>query len=102
MNILNSIGPFMKRLRSSASPDPVRDWLVLLTVSIIALAGIIVWNVWAFDTVANGGIIGKPAAKAPAAFNNSSLDTIHAVFSSRVEKEEKYITGAYRFIDPSQ
>ena len=49
---------FLKRLRFGSNPSPVRDWLIMLTFSILVLAGIVVWNIWTFDTVANGGAIG--------------------------------------------
>ncbi len=82
--------------------DPVRDWLTLLTLSIIALAAIIVWNAWTFDTVASGGVIGTPMTTTQPVFNHSSLDAIHTIFASRAAEEEKYVTGAYSFADPSQ
>jgi hypothetical protein len=91
-----------KRLKYSGYIDPARDWLVLLTLGAIALAGIVVWNVWAFDTVAQGGVIGAPASSAPPAFSRASLDAIHAVFEKRSAEEAKYETGTYRYSDPSQ
>ena len=102
MNIFNSIGSFLKRLRAGVHQDPARDWLILITFSTIALAGIIVWNVWAFDTVAKGGVIGAPVTGTPPIFSRSSLDTIRTIFASRAEEEAKYVTGAYRYVDPSQ
>ncbi|MDP2665613.1 MAG: hypothetical protein Q8P23_03190 [bacterium] len=102
MNILNSIGPFLKRLHSRASFDPVRDWLMMLTLSAIALVGIIIWNVWAFDTIVGGGTIGAPITRAPAAFSKTSLDAITAIFANRAAEEAKYEIGVYRFMDPSQ
>ena len=102
MPIFNSIGTFVKRMWGDTQLDPVRDWLMLLTVSAIALAGIIVWNVWAFDTVANGGIIGTANVGVPSVFNRSSLNEINAVFANRAAEELKYETGVYSFADPSQ
>ena len=93
---------FIKRLRAGAHQDPVRDWLTLITVSAIVLAGIIVWNVWAFDTVARGGTIGTAPAAAPAVFNRASLDEVQTIFKERAAEEAKYATGAYRYADPSQ
>lgn len=84
------------------SLDPSRDWFVLVALSLITLAGIVVWNAWAFDTVANGGIIGTSATSTPALFNQDSLRTINAVFTGRAEEKVKYETGTYRFADPSQ
>lgn len=71
-------------------------------VSATILTGVIVWNVWAFDTVVQGGIIGTPSDNTSSAFSRSSLDTIHAIFASRAEEEAKYRTGAYSYADPSQ
>jgi len=102
MNILDSIGSFLKHIRSSAYLDPVRDWLALLTLSMIALVGIIVWNVWAFDKVASGGTIGTSSTTASAIFSRSSLDAIHTIFTNRAAEETKYVTGVYSFVDPSQ
>ena len=102
MDIFDSFNSFLKRLRSHATVDPVRDWLILLSVSLIILVGIIIWNVWAFETVAGGGTIGAPATKTPAVFNNSSLYTIHTILENRAAEEAKYKTGVYRYADPSQ
>jgi len=93
---------FLKHFSYGAYLNPVRDWLVLITFSAIALAGIMVWNVWAFDTVANGGVIGTVATSTPPVFNQSSLDTIHTIFADRAVEEAKYETGTYSFADPSQ
>lgn len=98
---MNSIISYLKRLRAGVHQNPVRDWLVLLSVSAITLIGIIVWNVWAFDTVASGGTIGAPTTVAPPTFDPASLDTIRAIFESRAAEEAKYRTGTYRFADPS-
>ncbi|MDE1919699.1 MAG: hypothetical protein KGH56_03335 [Patescibacteria group bacterium] len=92
----------LKHFRLGSNRNPVRDWLALLTLSIMVFAGIVVWNIWAFDTVASGGAIGAPAVTAPPIFSRSSLDAVHAVFSSRADEESKYQTGAYRYADPAQ
>jgi len=102
MHIFDTIGIFFRRLRSGASLDPVRDWLMMLTLAAIALIGIIVWNVWAFDTVASGGTIGVPPAATTVTFSPASLDAIRALFANRAAEEAKYETGAYKFADPSQ
>ena len=102
MNIFDTVISFFKRLRVAGYVDPTRDWLALLTFSAIALAGIIVWNVWAFDTVSQGGVIGTTTASSPSVFNSSSLDAIHTIFVNRAAEEAKYRTGVYRYADPSQ
>ena len=102
MNIFPTVKPFFRRLHAGARQDPVRDWLALLALSIVAFVGIVVWNVWAFDTVAQGGVIGEAATSTPAVFNRSSIDSIHAVFEKRAAEEAKYVTGVYRYANPSQ
>ena len=102
MNFYHSIGSFFKQLRTGARQNPTRDWLMLLIFSAIALMGIVAWNVWTFQTVAGGGVIGAPAIKTSPVFNSSSLDTIRAIFENRVAEEAKYRTGVYRYADPSQ
>jgi hypothetical protein len=93
----------MKRLRTGATYDPVRDWLALITLAAILLIGIIIWNVWTFETVANGGsLAGAPQAGTPTLFDRSSLDSIHKVFEKRASEAAKYETGVYRYTDPSQ
>ncbi len=99
---LDSLKTYVKRLLSGARLDPARDWLVLVTFSAIVLAGIIVWNVWAFDTVATGRIIGGQTTTLSPLFNQSSIDRIRTIFENRAEEELKYQTGVYRFGDPSR
>ena len=96
----NSSG-ISKRIRAIVHPDPVRDWFVLLVLSLIMLGVIVVWNIWAFDTVANGGVITTSAATTTPAFSQSSIDTIHSIFQARDGEEAKYVSGEYHFTDPS-
>jgi hypothetical protein len=102
MNISNPGTNFLKRVRHGAREDPARDWLALVTVSLIAFVGIIVWNVWAFDTVARGGAIGTSAKVASSDSARITLDAIRAIFESRAAEQAKYSTGVYRYADPSQ
>ena len=102
MSILNFSNVFLKRLRVGAPKDPMRDWIMALIFSAIVLAGVIVWNAWAFDTIARGGVIGSVEPSSLPAFKSSSLDAIHDIFSNRVAEEAKYETGVYRYADPSQ
>lgn len=102
MTLSNFSSGFLKRLRGNAYRDPARDWLILLICATIALAGVVVWNAWVFDTVANGGTIGATATGTPSVFNSSSLETVHSIFTSRAAEESKYMAGTYHFEDPSQ
>ncbi len=102
MNILTPIKAFFSHLRDGAHQDPARDWLALITLSSIALAGLIVWNARTFDTVANGGVIGAPMPRTASIFDQAALNTVHTIFANRAAEEAKYRTGTYRFTDPSQ
>ena len=101
MKFLTITNSFFKSIRNRAF-DPERDWLALLTLSAIVLASIVIWNVWTFETVVNGGVIGISATSTPPVFNRSSLDKIHLIFTNRAEEKIKFQTGVYRFSDPSQ
>jgi len=102
MNISEIISSLFKRFRYGTRLDPGRDWLTLLILSTVILIGTVVWNAWAFDTIASGGIIGTSATSTPAVFSQSSLDTINTIFANRADEKAKYETGTYGFADPSQ
>jgi len=99
---MNNPFSFLKHFREGIPQDPVRDWIVLLISALICFAGIVVWNIWIFDTVANGGSIGPVATSTPPIFSRSSLDAVHSIFSERMNEKAKYTIGAYRYADPSQ
>jgi len=102
MSILTKSVSFLKRLRRRSSPDPVRDWLILFTVSLILFAGLIVWNIWTFDIVANGNGMGASTSVPAPVFNRASLDAVHTIFMNRAAEKTKYDSGTYSFVDPSQ
>jgi len=102
MNIFTTILASLRHARARAHQDSVRDWLILVTFSTIMLIGIIVWNIWAFDTVASGGVIGSAVPKASPIFDPATLDAVRTVFKDRAAEESKYLTGGYRYTDPSQ
>jgi hypothetical protein len=93
---------YFQNLRSFSTIDPERDWIVLLILASITLVIIIVWNAYAFDTVAGGGVIGAPTKSSAPVFSQSSLDAIHKVFTDRAAEEEKYASDVYHYSDPSQ
>ena len=99
---MNNFNFFRDHFYKGIPQDPVRDWIVLLMSMIICLAGIVVWNVWTFDTIASGGSIGPVATSSPPVFSRSSLDAVHAIFTDRLNESVKYTDGIYRYTDPSQ
>jgi hypothetical protein len=102
MSTSTFLSSFLKQLRVGTRQDPARDWILSLIFSAIVLAGIIVWNAWAFDTAYRGGIIGSSVTSFPQVLSNSSLGAIHIIFEKRAAEEAKYGAGTYRFVSPSQ
>lgn len=97
---------FFTRLHSqmhlSARPDPGRAWLVLIGFFGIALASLLVYNAWLFDRVAGGDTLSGAAAPSTDAVSRSALSIVRTIFDERAGEEMKYVTGTYRFPDPSQ
>lgn len=102
MNIFNTAASSVKRFRSDAFRDTERNWIGMLTIAVIAFVVIVVWNIWTFETAANGGVIGTATTSPAVSFNSSSLDAIGVIFLNRSAEETKYRTGVYRYTDPSQ
>lgn len=102
MDISLLISKIKEHLGYGSRIHPTRDWLALLSFASIIFAGILIWNVWAFSTVVQGGVLGTTASSTPPVFSQSSLDAIHSVFAQRSAEDAKYQTGVYRFADPSQ
>lgn len=92
---------YLQSMRSLATIDPERDWIILLILSSISIIVIIVWNVYAFQTVVSGGVIGKPTTTTAPVFSQSSLDAIRTVFTNRAAEEAKYASSTYQYADPS-
>lgn len=98
----NTLTTFFKQLRAGTQLDPERDWFMFITLSLIAFAVIVVWNISTFDTITSGGVIGTSASNTTSSLDSSSLNTIRTIFINRAAEEMKYQTGTYRFSDPSQ
>ena len=82
--------------------NPERDWNILLIGTIVLLALIVGWHVWAFGTVVTGGTLGNAGHGASPAAKTSVLDTIPAYLEQRRAEDANYVNGTYRFADPSQ
>ena len=96
------INRFLKQRRAPSRQDPERDWVALISVAAVTLAGIVVWNIWAFGTAVNDGVIGAPSQATPSLVNQAILSDVRAVFTSRAAEEQNYVAGAYQYADPSQ
>lgn len=74
---------------------------MMLTFFFVLLAGLVIWNIWAFDTVAKGGTIGSKTPVTVPTISDTSLERIREVFQNRASEEAKYVTGVYTYVDPS-
>lgn len=101
MKFLSLIISTPRRLLHGWRRDPDRDWLTLLGFAALVFSVILVWNMWLFDTVAKGGVIGSAPASSSAVQGSASLQTVQAIFANRAAEETKYANGTYRFTDPS-
>lgn len=90
------------RFRYGERLEPSRDWFVLLTLSIFALALCAVWSISLFGHVARGGTLTRNSTSTPSVFSEASLDAVQEAFAKRQAEAEEYITGAHTFIDPSK
>ena len=68
----------------------------------IALVVISIWNVWTFQTIANGGIMDAQAVTAPPIFDRPLLDSARTIIENRAVEEAKYKIDVYHYTDPSQ
>lgn len=90
------------RFRFEADADPARDWRVLLGFFALAFAVVIVWNVWAFQTIVGGGVLGEAGVAAPPSFDQAAINALPSALQSRAAESAKYTDGRYRFADPSK
>lgn len=91
-----------KSIKAFSHADPERDWFVLITIATLVLAILTLWNVWAFNTVASGGVISTSPKTVAPLVDRAALDTVHGIFRDRAIEEGKYVTGTYQYRDPSQ
>jgi len=101
-NFIQQLWSFCKRVWHTARPDPVRDWLVMLSIFFVAFVSILLANVWAFKAIEQGGGTASSANTTSTVLNRASLDAVRAILDQRAAEEEKYKSGAYHFTDPSQ
>jgi len=87
---------FRKRL------TPERDWLIMITVAALLLAVSIGSNLWFFEQVSQGGVLGTAPQKTNPVFSQNALDAIEKVFVTRDAEKQKYLLGTYHFVDPSK
>ena len=89
----------MKRLAYGERLRPARDWFVLLSLAGILIVASAVWNLGAVREVERSGA--PENLGAPAAFDETPIASVRAVFEARADAYERYRTGP-GFVDPSR
>ncbi len=93
------MGSLLKKVSYGPRIRPTRDWLAILSVAGTLVVASIGWNLWLLRSVGQGGVIGNQSP--PAAFDETPIESVRAVFESRAEEEARY-ADEYRFVDPSR
>lgn len=99
---MSTLSRFSLHLSYGARLRARRDWLVALSIAGVMLLVSAFWNYWTFSRVESGETLGQAATATPSGFDKSSLDLIRQVITSRAGEEARYLSGEYRFIDPSR
>lgn len=84
-----------KRLQSA------RDWVILLVIGVIAVFISLAVNVWTFDRVVKGGVLGEPPSTQDIVFDASRLEKLVDLFARQAAKQREYVEGTVQFVDPS-
>jgi len=89
----------MIRNLTAVRASPSRDWLLLLGVWALVLAGSVLWNLWFFDQAVTRGI--ETPMDASSATSVYEPTAVQEIFAARATTSEAYRTQ-YPFIDPSR
>ena len=80
--------------------QPVRDWLLVLAVALIALVASVLFNVGFFlDVVSGENEVQSQAVQETV--DTSAVDRVQEVFIERANESARY-QGEYQFVDPSR
>lgn len=88
-----------KSLGYGDRPCPLRDWLLLLALTLVLLLVSVGWNLWNFDKVTDGEALTGTTQEAPVA--EAPIDQVNALFERRAQEAARY-ESEYRLVDPSR
>ena len=99
MNLNNLNFSFLKRFTYGKRVRPARDWLVLIIIALIALAGFGVAGAWVYLEGARGRS-GEVIPLLAPELSGDALERTEALFERRALEESRY-RSEYQFVDPS-
>jgi hypothetical protein len=90
---------FKKIFAYGETVHPTRDWLFIMTMSVLLFAAGIVWHAFIFSSLLNGKTLGSTTLPAQSSTENS-VSAVQTVFQKRAAEANHYQTD-YHFVDPS-
>ncbi len=101
MNIdLSTARSFLSRLAYGKRLRPSRDWFVLVSLTLLAIAGFAVWSVWIYL----GGAQASQSEAVPLlvpTLSPEALEETERMFERRAAERVRY-ESEYEFVDPSR
>ena len=94
-----NLSKYGKALSYGGALRPMRDWLVLLALTLVLLLLSVGWNLLTFKKVTEGEPLDAGAAPLP--LREAPVGKVEALFEQRAIEAERYLTE-YRFVDPSR
>ena len=80
---------------------PVRDWVVLLMSAGVCIVASLVWNLWLFNRVVSGEVLGDAPKAGEAIVDETLTSTLSKVLIDREAARVEYEDGTKHFVDPS-
>lgn len=81
---------------------PVRDWFVLIVVTLVVLGSGAILNVLEFKNIISNKITTPSPVSHSSALNGAAMQKVQDIFTARANRQAKYESGDYSFTDPSK
>lgn len=81
---------------------PMRDWLIIIGLALVAFFASIFFNVVTFWNIMEHKSIVKQVTTSVPVINQNAINKVNTIFSTRATEQVKYESGVYSFTDPSQ
>lgn len=97
-----SLRNILNKVKAAMQPDPVRDWFVIVVITIFFLFLDIFSSFFGFQDIM---FKKQPNIIAPTPtpiINRKAINETQQLFDSRASEQTKYESGAYSFTDPSR
>lgn len=102
MNTTSFFRDILHNIKHGLKPNPIRDWFVVVIVTIIFLALDIVLSFFGFQSVMS---VKQPNVITPTVapmINQKAIHEAQQLFDTRASEQTKYESGSYSFADPAR